>query len=63
MDKKDVSVGMRVRVSDDPGSQIYTVEAFLTPFTVNLVYKTETGKLVSGGRMDVSILKSVKRKR
>ena len=55
MDRRKVRLGMRVRVSGDKTSQVYIVEKFISPYVVHLVYIT-SGRQVSGGDMDVSIL-------
>jgi len=58
MKRTEIRLGTKVRVIGAPkDSPIYEVEKWITSFVVDLIYKTETGKTVSGGQMDISLLR------
>jgi hypothetical protein len=65
MKRSEVKLRQKVRLigvlsEPDEYATIYTVKSWVGPFVVSLTYKTETGKTVSGGNMDVSLLRAVK---
>lgn len=61
MKSEEVIIGTHVRViGGTKDSPVYTIKEKLSPFTVVLTYVTETGRTVSGGHMDISLLKKIK---
>lgn len=58
MKPTEVKIGDKVKVSDRPDAQVYTV-AEICWTLVKLQYTTESGKTVSGGVMDVDLLTKV----
>ena len=58
MNPKQLSVGMRVVVVDEPDAHVYTI-AQIDGFNVQLVYPLKSGKIVSGGVCDASYIKRI----
>jgi hypothetical protein len=58
MNPKQLSVGMRVVVVDEPDAHVYTI-AQIDGFNVKLVYPLKSGKIVDGGVCDASYIKRI----
>lgn len=58
MNPKNLSVGMRVVVLDEPDAHVYTI-AQIDGFSVSLVYPLKSGAIVSGGVCDASYIKHI----
>jgi hypothetical protein len=58
MNPKELSIGMRVVVIDEPDAHIYTI-AKIDGFDVELVYPLKNGQIVNGGTCDASYIKRI----
>ena len=56
MKRTDIKLETKCRVNKSKESQVYIVAGWLDSHVVELDYITETGKRVSGGTMDISLL-------